>query len=183
MRTFSAEGVVLKRRNYGEADRIITVFTKDRGKLTAIAKGVRKLTSRKKGSIEPGTLAKFHFVKGRHWEILTQVQLISTFPGLRQSLVRITQLHQLLEIIDHLTVENQESPEVYHVFIDTLHVLEQPGAKKGLLLHNIRVILKSLGFTHDKLFTESQLKNYIESLAEKRLKSKDFLTPQGEKLK
>ena len=54
-RTFRLDALILKHMDYGEADRIVVVFSKERGKVRAIAKGVRKLHSRKAGHLEPFT--------------------------------------------------------------------------------------------------------------------------------
>lgn len=176
-RQFSAEGIVLKRFNYGEADRIVTIFTREYGKITTLAKGVRKLQSKKKGSIEVGTNGIFYFTNTKHWPILTQASLINSHQQIRCSLVKTTQLFQLLEIIDRLTVEGQEYDEVYELLQETVNLLERDGYKKIILLEQFRLILKALGFTYDKQFNEQSLKAYIESLTEKKLRSKSFLTP------
>lgn len=176
-RQFSAEGVVLKRFNYGEADRIVTIFTRVNGKITTLAKGVRKLNSKKKGSIEVGTNGIFYFTHTKHLPILTQASLINSHQRIHSSLVKTTQLFQLLEIIDRLTVEEQEYDEVYTLLQQTINILEVDGHKKTILLEQFRLILKALGFTYDKHFDELSLKDYIETLSERKLRSKSFLTP------
>ena len=181
-KTYKVEGVVLKRVNIGEGDRIITLFTRQRGKVVGIAKGVRKLTSKRSGSLEIATRGEFFFYQGKYLDILTQAQFLSGYQKARQNLIRITQLHQVLEIIDLLTVENEPAPEVYQVLISTLEALEQPQAQKKLLLRRITKILRLMGFTHDKPFTESGLKHYIEELANRKLRSKDYLSPQTKKI-
>lgn len=175
-RSFKSVGVVLKRTNFGEADRIVTIFTRNLGKITALAKGVRKINSSRSGSIEPGTEAEFFFVKGKGMEILTQTRLIDSHAKARLNLVRTTQTFQLLEIIDLLTVENQDNEAVYQLVTDTLEFLGRDGKQKKYLLEQIRLILQALGFTYDKQFTESKLKAYIEDLSQKRLRTKSYLS-------
>jgi len=177
-KTYKSEGIVLKRFNFSEADRIVTIFTLVYGKITVIAKGVRRPTSKKKASIEPATQAIFFCARGKKLDILTQTKLINSFSSARKSLARLTQIYQMLEIVDLLTADSQQNPQVYKLLENTLKVLEDNGSKKKFLLSNIRLIIKDLGFTSDKQFTEVGLKNYIEELAEKKLKSKSYLTPQ-----
>jgi len=181
-RSFTSEGIVLKRFNYGEADRIVTIFSKEYGKITCLAKAVRKTTSRKKSTIEVGTQATFFWVRSKKWPLLTQAELISSHMSVRTNLVRATQLYQLLEIIDILTVEEQENHEIYTLMVDSLLLLDQDGYKKELMIERFRLILKALGFTHDKHFSEPKLKAYIETLAERKLKAKTFLTPYIDQL-
>lgn len=175
-RTFKAEGIVLKRVNYKEADRLVTIFTREYGKLTAIAKGVRRLTSKKRGSLEPATRAHFYFVEHRSHFILTQADLIHSYQTLQQSLVRIAQTYQLLEIVNLLTVEQQELPEMYSDLTNTLDMLSEDGQKKDMLILGINRMLQSLGFLPNVLAGELELQSLIESLANRSLNSKKFLT-------
>ena len=181
-RSFQVEGIVLKRINYGEGDRIVTRFTKESGKVTALAKGIRKISSKRAASLEIGTRTKCYIHSGKGMDIITQTVFLENFSRSRQNLVRITQLQQILEIIDLLTVEAQPAPEVYRVLIHTLQGLEKQSKQKGIILSNIRQILVILGFTFDKEFTEEGLKRYIEELGQKRLKTKQFLIPKQKSL-
>jgi len=72
MRGFKTEGIVLKRRNFGEADRILTVFTKDRGKISVLAKGVRRITSRRAGNVELLNRVSIFLHQTRGMPILTE---------------------------------------------------------------------------------------------------------------
>jgi len=63
-RTFHAQAVVLRHIEYGEADRILTLFSLERGKFQAIAKGVRKIKSRKAGHLEPFTYVSLFLAEG-----------------------------------------------------------------------------------------------------------------------
>ena len=63
--SFGVEAVVLRHSEYGEADRILTLFTRQRGKTRAIVRGVRRVTSRKAGHLEPFTHVKLQLAKGR----------------------------------------------------------------------------------------------------------------------
>lgn len=175
-RSFSVTAIVLNRRNYRDTDRFITVFSKEKGKLVGLAKGVRKLTSKKRASLEPGNLVKLSFATGKAHAYITESTLIHSFPEAKRSLLRITQTYQLLEIIDLLTVEDEPHPQVFNLLEITLQQLSVNGSKKPLLLENIRLILKDLGFTYDKQFSEQGLRRYIESLAERQLKTKQYLT-------
>lgn len=175
--TYRIEAVVLKRSNYGEADRIVTLFSREVGKVIVIAKGVRKITSSRLGSVEPGTLISALIIKGKGMDILSQTLILDSFPGTKTDLVAITQLSQLLEVVDILTREDQELPEVYEVLVHTLASLTTSPNKKALLLHAFHQIATVLGFTPPEDLSESALKTYIESIAERHLHSKEYLMP------
>ena len=175
-KSFNSEGIVLKRINYSDADRIVTIYTKKFGKVVAMAKGVRKTSSRKKGGLEPGTLSLCHFVRGRGMLLVTQTSIINSFSNSQSDLVSITQTFQILEIIDALTVEEEPNHVVYNTLLESLSIMESNGSKKTRLLENIKTILNALGFGPPENFNELDIKHYIEDLADKKLKSKNFLT-------
>ena len=177
-RTYKSEGVVLKRRNAGEADRVVTIFTKRFGKVVAVAKGVRKISSRRAGSLEPATQATIFFAKAKTFDIITQVQLIDSFPLARKNLPRLTQVNLLLEVVDSVTREEQDHPQVYEIMVDTLRQLNTNGSKRQLLVKNITAIIENLGFGKPKNSSESALKHHIEDITDRELRSKKMLTTQ-----
>ena len=71
-RVFRTEAIVLRRTDFGEADRLLTVFTPERGKLRLIAKGARKPTSRKSGHVELFSYGHFLVAVGRDLDLVTQ---------------------------------------------------------------------------------------------------------------
>jgi DNA repair protein RecO (recombination protein O) len=174
--SFNSEGIVLKRINYSDADRIVTIYTKKFGKVVAMAKGIRKTSSRKKGGLEPGTLSLCHFVRGRGMLLVTQTSIINSFSNSQIDLVSITQTFQILEIIDILTAEEEPNEVVYQALLDSLSIMESNGSKKEKLIINIKIILEALGFGPPKNFNELDIKHYIEDLTDRKLKSKNFLT-------
>ena len=81
-RVYRCEAVVLRQRRLGEADRILTLYTPQLGKLDAVAKGVRKQTSRKAGHLEPFTLTALLVAGGRNLDIITQAETVESFQWL-----------------------------------------------------------------------------------------------------
>ena len=71
-RSLKVEGIVLRHREWGEADRMLTLFTRELGKVQALAKGIRKPRSRKAGHVEPFSRATLLLARGRSFFILTQ---------------------------------------------------------------------------------------------------------------
>ena len=108
-RSFRASAVVLRHADYGEADRLLTLFTREQGKVRAIAKGARKLTSRKAGHIEPFTHVTLQLAKGRDLFIVTQAETVNNFSGLREDLVKTGYAAYIVELIDRFTYE-EETP-------------------------------------------------------------------------
>jgi len=119
-RLYRAEAVIIKRRDFGEADRLVTCFTREHGKLTLLAKGVRKITSRKAGHVELFTHARLLVAKGRTWDIITQAECIQPFLPLREDLGRTGYAYYAAELLDLLTQEQDPNPELFDLFLETL---------------------------------------------------------------
>lgn len=113
MKRFSSEGIILKRLSFGEADRILTVYSKDYGKLTLLAKGVRKLGSRKRGSVEVFSCIKFSAIQGKVWDIVIETQLKESYQGVRRDLKKASVAYFFLETIDKLVHGEEEHQALY----------------------------------------------------------------------
>lgn len=119
-RTIRTEAVVLKRSDFGEADRLLTLFTPRHGKVRAIAKGARKPQSRKTGHVELFMRSNLLLAVGRNLHILTQAEMIEPYTALRDDLVRTTYAAYAVELLDRFTVDDDPHPEIYHLLVDTL---------------------------------------------------------------
>lgn len=179
MKNYSTLGVVLKRRNFSEADRVLTIFTKHHGKIVTLAKGIRKITSRKAPSLELFSYCKMQLVSGRNFEIITETELISSFPNLRNDLKAIAVGYQLCEVIDRLLPERQVNRSLFDMLITSFTEIDQSSenfSKKRLesmLLH----ILWDLGYIPaNEVLTGEKLSFFLESILEKKLKSDQLLT-------
>jgi DNA repair protein RecO (recombination protein O) len=117
------EAIVLKRRDYGEADRILTLYTRERGKVGAIAKGVRRITSRLGGHVELFTHGSLLLAKGRNLDILTQAETLQPFRGLRDDLLRTTYAYHTAELVDRFCEEGIASEAIFELLRDCLDAL------------------------------------------------------------
>ncbi|MBI2008537.1 DNA repair protein RecO [Candidatus Amesbacteria bacterium] len=116
MYSYTDEGIVIKRGNIGEAGKLITIFSRYHGKITAIAKGLRRPTSKRAGLLELFNLIKFHAVQGRgELDTITEVQLINSFSSWRKHLGRVTLAYQLAEVIDKITPDKDPHPEIFNI--------------------------------------------------------------------
>src|SRR3989344_892201 len=98
MPTITTEGIIIKRKNFGEADRILTVITPYKGKINIIAKGVRRITSRRAGNIELLNKTKLHIFQGQGMGILSEAEAISTYPKIKNNLILSSYGSHILEI-------------------------------------------------------------------------------------
>jgi DNA repair protein RecO (recombination protein O) len=120
-RSFRVEALVIRHLDYGEADRLLTLFTRQQGKLRALAKGARKITSRKAGHLEPFTHVKLQLAKGRDLPIVTQAETIYAYPALREDLILTGHAAYVFELLDRFTYEDgNENPSIFRLLTDTL---------------------------------------------------------------
>ncbi len=125
IRLYRIEAIVLKRRDFGEADRILTLYTPDRGKTSAIAKGVRRIASRKSGHVELFTHTGLLLAQGRSLDVVTQAETIQPFQALREDLIRTTYAYHIAELVDRLTEEGVASPATFDLLRDALTSLAE----------------------------------------------------------
>ena len=171
-RSYKAQAIILKRTNFSEADRLITVFTKRHGKLKLIAKGIRKLTSRKKGHLELFTHAQLQIAKTKSIDIITEAETINNFPQLRKNLNRVRIAYLLAELIDQLTAEGQEHTQVYDLLLHSLTILNSQTAPKNFITNFEKQLLQFLGFGLPPKHDRASIEQHITSIIEKPLNSK-----------
>lgn len=119
-RTFRSEAVVLKRSDFGEADRLLTLYSREQGKIKAIAKGARKPQSRKTGHVELFMRSNFLFAKGKDLAIITQAEMVESYSALRDDLIRTTYASYALELLDQFTVEADPHLGIYELLAKAL---------------------------------------------------------------
>lgn len=126
-RVYRAEGVVLRRRNLGEADSILTVFSREEGRFDAIAKGVRKARSRMRGHLEPLTRSRLLLARGRTLDVFTQAETVSAHRRLREDLGAGAEALCCIELVDRFTGEREPLPELYALLVAALEALDAGG--------------------------------------------------------
>jgi DNA repair protein RecO (recombination protein O) len=119
-RTVRTEAVVLRHRDWGEADRILWLYTQKMGKIQAIAKGIRKIRSRKAGHLEPFTRVNLMLARGRDFFIVTQVETIEAFSKLREDLIHIGYAAYVVELLDRFTYDQDDNQQIYRLLNKTL---------------------------------------------------------------
>jgi DNA repair protein RecO (recombination protein O) len=124
-RTIKAEAIILRHSDWGEADRLLSLFTREHGKLRAVAKGVRKMQSRKAGHLEPFTRVNLVLAKGHDLWIVTQAEAVDDFQPVRENLQLLTQAAYVVELLDRFTYEEGQNWQLYKLVIDTLSRLSK----------------------------------------------------------
>lgn len=191
MRHIKTEAIVIKRRNYNEADRMLTVFTKDLGKLQIKAKGVRRITSRRSSHIELLNHSRISLYKAHSIPVLTEIETLYGFDNVKNDLYKVGFAYHICELIDGLCPENQENTAVFDLLSSTLHRLAKcdsgikttgldPVPQETLLelIHGFEVeLLTILGYWNNTQTIENtSTHHFIENILERRLRSKKIFS-------
>jgi len=117
------EGVVLRAIKLGEADRIVTIFTQGHGKVRAVAKGIRKTTSKFGARLEPMSRVALQCYKGRELDIVTQAETVDAYRALREDYALLTRAIPMLESVDQVAQEREPNFPLYRMLTGALHTL------------------------------------------------------------
>jgi DNA repair protein RecO (recombination protein O) len=124
MTLFRDHGVVLRTYRLGEADRIIVFMTEQHGKVRAVAKGIRKTTSKFGARLEPLTSTDVLFWHGRSdLDIVNQVEVLDTYRAIREDLTRLPSGMALLEVTDQIVQERHPDTQLYTMLTGALKAL------------------------------------------------------------
>ena len=125
-RLYRTDALILRRSDFGEADRLLTVFTPARGKIRLLGKGVRKTTSRKAGHIELFMLTDMLVARGRTWDIISQAEIVEPYRALREDLDQTSHAYYLAELVDRFTEEHDANQPLFELLALTLARLSAP---------------------------------------------------------
>jgi DNA repair protein RecO (recombination protein O) len=176
VRNLKTEGIIIKRRDFNEADRMITILTRDMGKISVKATGVKRITSRRASHIELLNHTKVSLYKKSQIPVLIEAQMINSFSEIKNSLEKTGFAYHICELIDGLCPEEQVQPEIFLLLKNTLNELSLADNTEEFLLiiHGFEIeLLTLLGFWHKRPeeSTELDTHQFIENIMERKLKS------------
>lgn len=124
MPVYKVGAVILRHQPVGEADRVLTLFTLEHGKLRVSARGVRKTTSRLAGRVQPYTEGRFLLARGRTLDVVAEAEVVRSFAGLQQDLLRSAYAAYVAELVDRFLPERDRHPEIFEALVDAFGVIE-----------------------------------------------------------
>ena len=146
---FTTEALVIGSMRYGEADRIVTFYTRDRGRLSGIAKGVRRTKSKVGGRLEPFSLVRASLYAGRGLYTVVGVDTLRTFQGVRDELFRMEEGARLFLAVRHLFPVEEKSPPAFNLLVRGVARLaeaQDPATAAGIVLATRLKLLALLGY-------------------------------------
>jgi len=131
---YKTEGIVLKSTEFEEADKIVTIYTKNYGKISAIAKGVRKIKSKFGSSLEILTHSIFLIYKGRNIDIVSQTEILESFFSTSKEVIKFAFAVNCVEMVNKLTEEREINIGLFNLLKEVLHYLRKTDDPKLLTL-------------------------------------------------
>ncbi len=169
---------ILRRSNVGEADKILTIFSKNLGKLRVIAKGIRKISSRRGPHADLFNEVSMMLHHGKSMDIVTEVTTIKTYRTGLSSWIRMRAAYLVVEILDKLIPEHVVHQDIYMKLKETLEAIEKtPEEQLDTLLQSFcNTVLIALGFlsSEKQCSTLPQAIAFVERIVERKIKTAKF---------
>lgn len=145
--SFRVEAIVLRHMDWGEADRLLVLYTRQKGKLRAVVRGARKMHSRKAGHVEPFSQVSLQLARAQGPMIVTDAEAIETFQNLKDDLLRTATASYVVELVERFTYEEaSDNPGIFQLMLETLkRVAANADPWLGVRFYEVR-LLDLLGF-------------------------------------
>ena len=143
---YSDMGFVLARRNFGEADRIVSVFSKNHGRISLLAKGVRKTSSRKRGHLETFNLIKFQAATTKGIDVISEAEVIEDYSYLKTNLQKVAVAYFVNEAVGKTTQEKERNVNIYNLIGSVFREIAVSDNLKTIRHSFIKELLSLLGY-------------------------------------
>lgn len=188
MPSFNTKAIVLKNYQHQDTDKIYTLFSKDKGRISVIGKGVRKVTSRRAGNMD--TLNNIEVQINKHKSgiyYLQEVKTISTYKKIKRQDFLANKAFYLAEIINKTTFEDEGAQKIYFLIVKTLDRLDSGNDNPQVLLNKFEIkLMQLLGYQPPKQIlrdwrklaregefekADKVLKEYLSEIVQEKMKS------------
>lgn len=174
MFSYKVKAIVLRFVNFSEADRLVSLFTQKRGKITCLAKGVRKINSKRSGHLQTFSQITAQVSETKGLDIITQAQNINNFAQLRKDLDLTQMAFTACELVNSLTAESQAQPETYALLSRFLTHLNTGKPINNAVFEFQKKLLELLGFGVPDNSTPQSLETFTEEIIGHSLKSPEI---------
>jgi len=171
MRSLVVEGLVIKRENIGEADKIITLLTKEQGKIAVYAKGIRKVNSKRLGVLELfNHVSADILTKDNQKKIITEAQIINAFDNWKKQLGRTSVAYQLAEAVDKILPEDEPQPRVFQLLKQWYSSIPDLGNDWEATVQDwLQTLIFELGYIPEDYKIQGDIFEYISSLVNRKM--------------
>lgn len=175
MRNSTVSAIVLKRSNFSEADKIMTLFTKERGKVKVLAKGVRRIKSRRASHLELFNYLNVVLHQGKNFDFVTEAKAVEQYSFSKKDLEKTGYLFYLSEVLDQILPEEQAHPDIFEDLIFTLNQVQTSSQPQRQVKEFVVQLLWSLGYLPKGDYPKDGVTDFVEQITERKIRSKKFL--------
>lgn len=168
-KTFKTEAIILRKRSLPNADKIITLFTQEIGKVNVFAKGIKKITSRRLPHAQSANLITCIIHQKDDRLYLAETSLISGFSQIKKNRIKMNTLYLFFFVMERLLPEHQKEPAVYNLVKRFLIDVSDSRERSDELLQSYtNRALRLLGYSHEEK-SFSQLTSFIEEIIHEKI--------------
>lgn len=177
---YHTHGFILGSRNKGEANKLLTVYTREMGLIRAMVQGIRLGRSKLRFSLQDFSYAKIDFVRGKDIWRITTASNISSFPFARSNKKSFLFIARISKLIERLCGDEESNQVIFNDFIQALFLLDDTNFKdeqrEAIELHLVLRIMNSLGYIGDsKILANYLATDFNDGLIEDLLKERQFI--------
>ena len=138
MPSYKADGIILKARDFGESDRILTILDRSLGKLEAVAKGTRRTQSVLRGPCQPFSHNLFFLWQGRTLDGVSECEIVESFAPLRDDLLKLAAASYMVELVDDIARDQDPNPDIFDLTLEHFRRLETAEPTPANVNHILR---------------------------------------------
>ena len=140
--TYRVFGLIIGKQDFREGDRLFDIYTIEQGRISAIAQGCRKISSKLSGSLELLNLAVFTIAKGKILDRIATVDVAANFTNIKNDLTKLTFALYAIEIFNQLVKKEEKDEKLFYILTEYLHYIEIEDEQKNLIFLTKMYILK-----------------------------------------
>ena len=178
---YKTQGIIIKKTDLAEADRLLTIYTKNLGKILVKAKAIKKTQAKLKGHLELFLHSHLMLAQGRNMDIITSAETIEGFPNLHQDLSALASAYYLAELIDKLIAGQEKDQRIWDLILSSFQQLNIDVGifDVGRLASRIQIfenkLLEFLGYDLASQPAKQEPLSFIQSLLGEKINSREFL--------
>ncbi|OGD83646.1 DNA repair protein RecO [Candidatus Collierbacteria bacterium RIFOXYD1_FULL_40_9] len=174
---FKDKGVVVKTTDYKDADKIITLLTRNHGLISAFALGARRQNSKKSPHLDLISQVDIQ-IRGKEYQYIDQASTVSSFTNIKADLKKISLCMSFFEILTQLTAPGVEDPEIYQsllVFLNQIEKAKSQAQQNQTASRFAKYLLRHMGYPERPPQNIASVSSYFENLMNRKLISKEIV--------
>jgi DNA repair protein RecO (recombination protein O) len=161
MPAYRAKAISLKSSPFAEADKLVTLFSREQGKLRAVAKSARRIPSRLGGRVETFTYADYFIARCKSLDIISQCEVLETFQSVRDDASALNVGLYFLKLVDAGTAEGQCNPELFDLLLKGLLRLKMKEPPRTVERRFERAFMKIEGIYREGIEPKYYLSEHV----------------------